>query len=325
MIITQTPLRVSFFGGGTDFASFYRQHGGCVLSTAIDKYIFVVAKRRFDERIRLGYTRTELVESVDDLQHELAREALRVTGVARQIEIGTLGDIPAEGSGLGSSSTVTVGLLSALYAYRNEHQTAETLARKACEIEIDRLGKPIGKQDQYIAAYGGFRFIRFMPDERVLVEAVELREEVLTRLGSSLMLFFTDITRRSETVLEEQQGNASARTDVLRELQQMACDGRGLLEAGQTDDFGRLLHEGWELKKQMASGITNEEIDGMYAAARAAGALGGKVCGAGGGGFLMVYCPCERQEAVRQALRGRRELPFRLEPDGSKVIFNYRR
>ncbi len=325
MIIAQTPLRVSFFGGGTDLPGFYREHGGCVLSTAIDKYIFVVVKRRFDEKIRMGYTRTELVDNIDELQHELAREALRMTGVTRQIELSTLGDIPAAGSGLGSSSTVTVGLLRALYAYRNEAQLAETLARQACEIEIERLGKPVGKQDQYIAAYGGLRFISFLTDGRVTVEAVELHEDELSYLGCSLMLFFTETTRRAETVLNEQRENIPARCDVLRGLRQMAYEARELLKEGRLDAFGRLLHEGWQLKKQMASRITSGQIDEMYAAGRAAGALGGKICGAGGGGFLLLYCPIERQDAVRHALRPRRELPFRLEPDGSKVIFNYRR
>jgi D-glycero-alpha-D-manno-heptose-7-phosphate kinase len=325
MIITQTPLRVSFFGGGTDFAGFYRHEEGCVLSTAIDKYIFVVVKRRFDQKIRLGYTRTELVDSVGQVQHELAREALHLTGVTRQIEVGTLGDIPSAGSGLGSSSTVTVGLLNALHAYRNENQTAETLARQACEIEIERLGKPVGKQDQYIVAYGGLRFIRFLADEQVVVEQIDLPEPVRTHLDRSLMLFFTNTTRRAETILTEQQQNIPARMDVLQGLKAMAHTARGLLGRGDPDAFGRLLHEGWQLKKQMASGITNGSIDETYTAAIEAGAFGGKITGAGGGGFLLLYCPIDRQDAVRAALPGLRELPIHMEPDGSKVIFNYRR
>ncbi|MBN1977021.1 MAG: GHMP kinase [Anaerolineae bacterium] len=323
MIITQTPLRVSFFGGGTDFAGFYQREEGCVVSTAIDKYIFVIAKRRFDEMIRVGYTRTELVESVDQVGHELVREALRMAGVTQQIEISTLGDIPAAGSGLGSSSVVTVGLLNALHVYRNRAQTAETLARQACEIEIERLGKPIGKQDQYIAAYGGLRFIRFLPGGGVVVESVYLPEGAAAHLGRNLMLFFTNVTRQAETVLAEQQANIDSRLEVLRGLKELAYEGRRLLEGGEVESFGRLLHQGWELKKQMASRITNGEIDEVYAAALQAGALGGKITGAGGGGFLLLYCPIERQDAVRVALRGLRELPFRLEPSGSKVIFNY--
>jgi D-glycero-alpha-D-manno-heptose-7-phosphate kinase len=323
VIITQTPLRVSFFGGGTDFGDFYRSEAGCVLSTAIDKYIFVIAKRRFDEMIRVGYTRTELAENIDQVEHELVREALRVTGVTQQIELSTLGDIPAAGSGLGSSSAATVGLLNALHVYRNQAQTAETLACQACEIEIARLGKPIGKQDQYIAAYGGLRFIRFLQDDEVMVESICLPKGAAACLGCNLMLFFTNVTRRAETVLTEQRANIASRLDVLRGLKELAHEGRRLLEGGDVEAFGRLLHQGWELKKQMASRITNGEIDGVYAAARRAGALGGKITGAGGGGFLLLYCPIERQDGVRVALRGLRELPFRLEPDGSKVIFNY--
>ncbi len=325
MLIVQTPLRISFFGGGTDFRGFYAQEEGCVLSTAIDKCIFVIVKPRFDAKIRVGYTRTELVDRVDQVQHELVREALRLTGVQRQIEINTMGDIPSEGSGLGSSSTVTVGLLNALYTSLGEPKDPETLARQACEIEIERLGKPIGKQDQYIAAYGGLRFIRFLPDETVVVERVNLPDGERRRLNQQLMLFFTNTTRRSETVLAEQKAHIHERMEVLRSMKEMAYQGRALLEAGDFEAFGRLLHQGWELKKHLASKISNGVIDDIYAAARKAGALGGKITGAGGGGFLLLYCPRETQYAVRDALYPLPELPFHLEPDGTKVIFNYRR
>ena len=325
MIIVQTPLRISFFGGGTDFRGFYAQEEGCVLSVAIDKYIFVVVKQRFDERIRVGYTRTELVDGIDSVQHELIREALRLTGVDRRIEVNTMGDIPSAGSGLGSSSTVTVGLLNALHNHIGEPQGAQTLAEQACEIEIVRLGKPIGKQDQYIAAYGGVRFIRFLPDGTVQVERIAFPCGDWRRLEQRLMLFFTNVTRQSETVLTEQKANIPDRMDVLRRLKEMAFQGRSLLECGDLDTFGRLLHQGWELKKQMASRITNGWIDEVYTQALRAGALGGKITGAGGGGFLLLYCPPERQEDVRTVLCELRELPFRLEPDGSKVILNYRR
>lgn len=325
MLLVQTPLRVSLFGGGTDFAGFYRREEGCVLSSAIDKYIFVVAKRRFDKRIRLSYTRTEMVDRPEELRHELAREALCLAGVRSEMEILTLGDIPSEGSGLGSSSTVTVGLLNALYTYQGEPPDAETLARRACEIEIERLGKPIGKQDQYIAAYGGLRFIRFLPDESVRVERVAVPDETRRRLNQNLMLFFTNATRSSAAVLTEQRANIDHNMGVLRGLKELACRGRALLEGGDLDGMGRLLDEGWRLKKQMASRISNEAIDAVYERARQAGALGGKITGAGGGGFLLVYCPRERQDAVREALRPLPELPFHLERDGSKVILNYRR
>jgi D-glycero-alpha-D-manno-heptose-7-phosphate kinase len=324
MLIIQTPLRISFLGGGTDFRGFYRQEEGCVLSSAIDKSIFVVVKRRFDAKIRVGYTHTELVDRVDDVQHELVREALRLAGVHRQIEINTMGDIPA-GSGLGSSGTVTVGLLNALYHYLGEPRALETLARQACQIEIERLGKPIGKQDQYIAAYGGLRFIRFLPDESVSVETVPLSAEEQRRLNRRLMLFYTNTTRRSETILAEQKASIADRMEVLRGLKELAHQGRALLERGAFDAFGHLLHQGWTLKKQMASKISNGTLDQMYAAARRAGALGGKITGAGGGGFLLLYCPCEKQDEVRSALGSFPELPFRLARGGSRVIFDYRR
>ncbi|MBC7235084.1 MAG: GHMP kinase [Chloroflexi bacterium] len=332
MIIVQTPLRISFLGGGTDFPAFYRKYGGCVLSSTIDKYIFVIIKRRFDNKIRLGYTRTELVDSIDELQHELIREALRLTGIAHQVELSTMGDIPSEGSGLGSSSTVTVGCLNAMYAYLGRLVDAETLARQACQIEIDILGKPIGKQDQYIAAYGGLRFIRFLPDDGheaasgdVIVESIAMDEEVRRALNERLLLFYTGVTRSAGSILREQVANIEVRTDVLIGLRDLAQEGREHLEAGRLDALGACMHRGWEFKRRLASAISSQAIDEMYEAARRAGALGGKITGAGGGGFMLLYCPPKSQDAVRYALRGLRELPFRLERDGSKVILNVRR
>lgn len=325
MLITQTPLRVSFFGGGTDMAGFYRQEAGCVLSAAIDKYIFVLIKRRFDSQVRVGYTSTELVDSAEQVRHELVREALRLTGVTQQVEINTMGDIPASGSGLGSSSTVTVGVLNSLYHYLNAPQPLEVLARQACEVEIERLGKPIGKQDQYIAAYGGLRFICFAPDEQVRVEEVDLPPAELRLFSSQLMLFYTNRARKAESVLTEQRANTVARMAVLREMKAMAYEGRRLLEAGAHHDFGRLLHEGWQLKKKMASNISDPHLDAIYEKAYQAGALGGKITGAGGGGFLLLFCPHSAQRQVRQALAPLPELPVSVEMDGSKVIFNYRR
>jgi D-glycero-alpha-D-manno-heptose-7-phosphate kinase len=325
MIITQTPLRISFFGGGTDFPDFFQQEEGCVLSSAIDKYIFVIVKERFDQMIRVGYTRTELVENIKYLQHDLVREALNISGVDSQIEVGTLADIPSSGSGLGSSSAVSVGVLNALHIYRNNPLTQEMLARLACEIEIDRLNKPIGKQDQYIVAYGGLRFIRFLPDGNVTIETVDLSESERRRFNQHLMLFYTHNSRRSESILDEQRNNIQHRMDVLRELKSMAYEGRELLESGDFDSFGCLLDKAWKLKKSLASKISNEWIDTLYENARQAGALGGKITGAGGGGFLLLYCPRDRQYDVRAALSSYRELPFHLESDGSKIIFNYRR
>jgi D-glycero-alpha-D-manno-heptose-7-phosphate kinase len=325
VIVVQAPLRVSFLGGGTDFRDFYQHEEGCVLSSAIDKYIYVIIKRRFDTKIRLGYTRTEWVDSVDELQHELIREALRLTGIRRQVEIATMGDIPSEGSGLGSSSTVTVGCLHAMYAYLGQLVDAETLARQACQIEIDILGKPIGKQDQYIAAYGGLRFITFHRDGTTRVEPLPLADEQRRALDERLMLFYTGVTRQASTILQDQVAHMQDRMETLRCLKALALEARRSLEQGQLDALGTAMDRGWQLKQQLSSGISNSAIDEMYAAARQAGALGGKIAGAGGGGFLFLYCPPKYQDAVRYALRGLRELPFRLERDGSKVIFNARR
>ncbi len=324
MIIVQSPLRISLFGGGTDFPDFYLQEGGCVLSTAIDKYIFVVIKQRYDEKLRIGYTRTEMVDSVDEIQHELIREALRVTGITKGVEITTMGDIPA-GSGLGSSSAVTVGALNAMYTNLGENVPASRLAREACEIEIERLKKPIGVQDQYISAFGGLRFIDFHTDGSIQVEPVVLDGLVKRRLNESLLIFFTGVTRQADTILAEQQVNISQRMAILRQMKQMTYTARRELEAGNIDTLGHLLHESWLLKKQLASRISNGVIEEAYQAARGAGALGGKILGAGGGGFMLLYCPYERREAVRLAMKDFQELPFQLEPDGSKVIFNYRR
>ena len=325
MIIVQTPLRVSLFGGGTDFPAFFREEGGCVLTTAIDKYIFVTIKRRFDRLLRIGYTHTEMVDSVDEIQHELIRESLRTTGVADGIEITTMADIPSAGSGLGSSSAVTVGALHALYTYRGEIIPAERLAREACQIEIETLGKPIGVQDQYIAALGGLRFLEFKTDGSVAAERLDLDEETRRRLGASLLLFFTGVTRQSDTILTEQRSNIQDRRPILRQMKQLAIQARTDLVAGRLEDLGALLHEGWELKKRMASQVSNGSVDDLYLAARRAGALGGKLTGAGGGGFMVLVCPPDRHDSVRAALGHLQELPFGLEADGTKVIFNYRR
>lgn len=322
MIITKTPLRISFLGGGTDFRAFFRQEEGWVLSSAIDKFIYVIIKERFDSKIRVGYTRTELVDCIDELQHELVRESLRKTGITQGIEIATMADIPSEGSGLGSSSTVTVGLLNAMYTYLGTPVTHEQLAREACEIEIDILGKPIGVQDQYIAAYGGQRFLFFGRNDEIRVQHLGLNYEQLRKLNQNLMLFYTNVTRKAESVLTEQSQNIDANIQLLCQMKELALRARSALESHAFDDFGALLDESWQLKKRLASRISNQAIDDLYCAARKAGAIGGKISGAGGGGFLLLYCPPRHQDEVRQALHALRELPFRLEPDGSKVIFH---
>jgi len=327
MIITQTPLRISFAGGGTDFADFYKVDGGCVVSSAIDKYIYVIIKERFDDKIRVGYSRTEMVDSIDEIEHELVRECLRKTGVNCGVEISTMADIPSEGSGLGSSSSVTVGLLNAMYAYKGEPQPANILAEQACEIEIDILGKPIGKQDQYIAAFGNLRLIQFKPSGEVQVDAVEMDPEKKWRFGEDLMLFYTGMARRADDILAEQKHNIPSRIATLQEMKCQAYEIHDALVNGSAERVGDIMRQGWLYKKQLAGKVSSGEIDKMYGAALEAGALGGKIAGAGGGGFMLLYCPPERQAAVRNRLRkfGMKELPFHLERDGTKVIFNVRR
>jgi D-glycero-alpha-D-manno-heptose-7-phosphate kinase len=325
LIIVQTPLRISFFGGGTDFPSFFMEEGGCVLSSAIDKFIFLTIKERFDKKLRIGYTQTEMVDDIDQIHHDLIRESLRLTGIDHGVEITTMGDIPSEGSGLGSSSTVTVGALHAMYAYQGEIVSAERLAREACTIEIDVLKKPIGIQDQYIAAYGGLRFMDFLPDGEVKVERVKLSAESLRNLNDNFLLFFTGVSRSSSSILNEQKNNIKDRRSELREIKQMAFQARKDVEQGNFDSFGELMNESWELKKRLAGTISNGRLNEIYETACRAGAIGGKITGAGGGGFLLLYVPYERQKKVRAALDGLQELPFRLEADGTKVIFNYRR
>ena len=324
MIVTQTPLRISFLGGGTDFREYYLHEEGWVLNSAIDKYIYVIIKERYDHRIRVGYTKTELVDDVDELEHDLVRECLRYTGISKGVEISTMADIPSAGSGLGSSSSVTVGLLNAMYTYLGTPKEAETLARAACNIEIEVLGKPIGVQDQYIAAYGGQRFMRFCRSGCVAVGSLELCDNQTRCLNQRLMLFFTGITRKSETVLGEQVQNMRDCLGVLQEMKRLAIQARACLQAGEFDELGLLLHEGWLLKKQMSSRISNGAIDEVYQAARRAGALGGKITGAGGGGYLLLYCPRDKQDGVRSALATLSELPFHLARHGSRVIFNCR-
>lgn len=323
MIIIQTPLRISLFGGGTDFPAYFLEHGGCVLTTAIDKYIFVTIKKRFDQKVRVGWTSTEMVDDIDDLHHELIRESLRKTGIRAGVEITTMGDIPSEGSGLGSSSTVTVGALHAMYAYQRELVVAERLAQEACDIERNILHKPIGIQDQYIAAYGGLRFIEFLPNGAVTLERIGVNGRCLRQLNQNLMAFYTGITRKAEGVLSEQQANIENKTAVLSEMKKIARTARDALLNQQTDNLGHLLHESWLLKKQLARQISSGLIDELYDTARQAGALGGKISGAGGGGFLLLYCPQHKQEEVREALGHLQELPFQLGQDGSKVIFDY--
>jgi D-glycero-alpha-D-manno-heptose-7-phosphate kinase len=322
MIITQTPLRIGLLGGGTDLPGYYREHGGRVLNCALDKYVYVIVKQRFDDDIYVNYSKKEIVSRVADLQHELVREAMQMTGVAKGVEITTLADIPSAGSGLGSSSAVTVGLLHALFAYQGRQVSAEELAERACTIEIERCGKPIGKQDQYIAALGGIRDIRFGPGEEVVAEELGLAAAERRALQQQIMLFYTGITRSADSILAEQSANVEAtrpQLDLLRDLAGFAVE---RLRSGDAEAIGPAMRESWEAKRKLASGVSNDQIDLAVTRALDAGATGVKLTGAGGGGFLLVICPIERQRAVREGLTDMQELPVKLDRLGSRVVLN---
>jgi D-glycero-alpha-D-manno-heptose-7-phosphate kinase len=325
VIVTQTPLRVGLVGGGTDLPGYYREHGGRVLNAAIDKYIYVIVKQRFDDDIYVNYSQKEIVSRVEDIQHELVREAIYMTGVRSGVEITTLADIPSAGSGLGSSSAVTVGLLNALFAYRGRQMTARELAEGACTIEIDRCRKPIGKQDQYAAAYGGICDLRFGTGDRVDVEQITLSPQMRRLMSNELLLFYTGITRSANAILDEQSANTADRLPQLAQLRDLAGEAADGLRAGDVEAVGVAMNKSWEAKRTLASGVSNSQIDVAVEGALAAGATGAKVTGAGGGGFLLVVCPLEQQRAVREALSHMRELPIKIDPSGSRVVFNVHR
>ena len=325
MIVTQTPLRLSFFGGGTDFPDYYRLDGGTVLTTAIDKYVYVIVKERFDDDIYINYSIKEIVQSVDAIRHDLVREAMRIAGVDCGVEITTLADVPSTGTGLGSSAAVTVGLLHALHTYRGRLVDARTLADQACRIELEILDRPIGRQDQYISAFGGLRAIYFSPNDKVDVELVRAAPATLRRLQDRLLVFFTGRTRSSSAILDRQQQRIEQSRPDLDRLRACAHQARDLLVCGRLDEFGELLDTAWRHKKALAEGVSDSAIDELYTRARAAGALGGKIAGAGGGGFLVFYVPPSRQDDVRRALVPLRELPVAFDPSGARVVFNIHR
>jgi D-glycero-alpha-D-manno-heptose-7-phosphate kinase len=322
MIISKTPLRVSIVGGGTDMSQFYHNSKGQVISFAIDKYIYVTVKERFDDLIVLNYTQHEVVGSVDEIKHDLIRECCKITGITKSIEISTIADIPSQGSGLGSSSVVTVGLLNALYAHRGIQINQEDLAQLACKVEIDILNKPIGKQDQYIAAYGGFKKFVFNKDESVDIHDFCFDKGKLLKIGSTLLLHFTDQTRNANEILKKQTDNVESKLVELEKIASLVDELEvGLLE-NDYDIIGELLKKNWEIKKTLALGITSENIDNMVNIAMNNAAIGCKIAGAGGGGFLFSYVNRDLQNKYRNAMASFRELPFMIDPFGSRIIFN---
>ncbi len=324
MIITRTPLRVSFCGGGTDLPAYYLCQQGAVVSTSLNKYVYITVNRLsryFRHRILLKYSQSELVDSVEEVSHPIIREAMKMTGIIDGVEITSMADIPA-GTGLGSSSSYAVGLLHALHTFKGEYVSASQLSREACEIEIKRLGDPIGKQDQYIAAYGGICHIRFNPDETVFVDPVICSHATKMALQGNLLMFYTGRERRAGDILEAQQAATQQKMDVLAQMKDLCDRALDVLRDGRSlNRFGEILHEGWLLKRSLVDNISNDSINRYYQSALTAGAIGGKLLGAGGGGFLLFYVEQQNQDRVRKALRDLQELPFMFEPQGSKVLY----
>jgi D-glycero-alpha-D-manno-heptose-7-phosphate kinase len=322
MIGTRTPFRISFAGGGSDLPGFYTRHPGCVLSTSINKYMYILLHPFFDEKIQVKYSRTELVDRIDEIQHPIVRVVLKEFDL-HGVDINSIADVPA-GAGLGSSCSFTVGLLHALYAYTNQFVSKETLAEHACHIEIDVLGEPIGKQDQYAAAYGGLNLITFHSDGRVEVAPVIMLQERRQQFMENLLMFYLGGAHSARTILSDQQGNVSRdreKFDCLVRMTDLARQLHRVLTSGCLDDAGPILDENWQLKRQLSRKISEDRIDAWYRLARQHGATGGKLLGAGGGGFLLVYCPREHQEKLRSALAELPEMAFDFDTFGAQVIY----
>lgn len=319
MIVSKTPLRVSFLGGGSDFRAHFQKHGGAVLSSTIDKYVYVTVSPSHDHRVHVHYTHIEVCDKSCEVKHDIVREALLQAGIESGIEIHTIADVPSTGTGLGSSSALAVGLVNALrrYLYGPQWMNSIASARLACEIEIDRLHKPIGEQDQYIAALGGVRLIEWDTEGDVSTKPYVSRypPEYLTE---RVMLFDTGIVRDTETILTQQNAQVERNAVALKSLAQLARNGYERLREGYYDKFGLELDIAWRLKRDLASNISNSLIDSYYDTARRAGAWGGKICGAGGGGYLLLVAPPDRHDAIRNAL-GLREMKVKLGVEGSTV------
>lgn len=325
MLITRTPLRISLGGGGTDLASYYEERGGFVLSAAIDKYVFIGMNRTFGDDYQIKYSAMEQVGTIEAIEHPLVRECLSTNGVAPGVEIVSMADIPA-GTGLGSSGTFTVGLLQAIHAFHREHATAAALAEEACHVEIDLLGNSVGKQDQYIAAFGGITCFDFHPDGSVDATPLAISKDAVYELEDRLLMFFTGYSRQAAEVLGDQKRRSEARDpemlDNLDAVKALGLEVKLALEQDDTRRFGELMHEHWLTKRRRSQGMSNGEIDRWYEVALANGALGGKLVGAGGGGFLLFYAEDRRALRAAMAGEGLAEVRFRFEHEGSKLIVN---
>ena len=329
MIISRAPVRISLGGGGTDLPSYYKKFGGFLVAAAIDKYIFISINRRFFSSIRLSYSETEIVDSVDQVKHRIFREALKLLGIVNQVEIVSIADVPSN-CGLGSSSAFTVSLLNGLHAYKREFVSLEGLAEEACRLEIDILGEPIGKQDQYMSALGGLCSLTFEKSGRVVVEPLQLPADKLLDLENNLSLFYTGVERRASEILSSQnertKADDNAVLSTLHRIKEIGQDSRRALERGDLDEFGALMDFHWQIKKNLSQKISNPHFDEIYETARKSGALGGKIMGAGGGGFFMFYSQNRKGRLIEALQRlGLSYTPFRFDFEGAKILVNMRR
>lgn len=326
MIISRAPVRISLGGGGTDLASYYSKFGGFLIGGGIDKYVFISVNRRFYPSIRLSYSKTEIVDSPEEIEHRMFRESLRSLGIGKQIEIVSVADVPAN-CGLGSSSAFTVSLLNALHNYKREYISLKDLAEEACKIEIDILGEPIGKQDQYISAFGGITCLTFEKDGNVIVEPIRMSSERIMELESNIMLFYTGKERIASDILSTQDEKTKADDEttikILHEIKDIGMETRKAFDKGDLDRFGELLDNHWKTKKRLSAKISDPFIDECYETARRSGAMGGKIMGAGGGGFFMFYCTQGKIELIEAMKRmGLRFMDFRFDFEGAKILVN---
>ena len=322
MIISKTPFRMSFVGGGSDLPSFFRHKEGAVLSTSIDKYMYVTVNQKFDGDIRLSYSITEDVTHGRQLKHPVVRNVLEMMGISGGIEIASMADIPSKGSGLGSSSSYTVALIHALHAYTNKYISQSDLAKLASHVEINLCGDPIGKQDQYAAAFGGLNLIRFHEDDSVSVDPIICKPETIKKFENSILMFYTGRTRSASKILVAQNKNMqnSKKRNLMQEMVKLSYDMKFLLEQDEVDGIGELLDYNWRIKCQMASGVSDAQIDGWYQKGINAGASGGKLLGAGNGGFMMFFAPPSKHNDIIKALSGLREVPFSFDLNGSQIV-----
>lgn len=326
MIVTKTPLRASFFGGGTDFKDYYHKskYGyGTVVSMALDMHVYIIVNKRFDDKIRIVYSGNELVDNVDDIKHNIIREALKITNITKGIEILYLANLPMTnlGIGLASSSALAVGVLFALHEFNGETVSKETLAKEAIDLEINHLHQQIGIQDQYAVSFGGFNKYEFNNDDSVIIKKINIDDDIKNNLFSKILLFYTGITRDSSKIFEKQKETTINKSEILDEMVDIADKSYELLNNKEYDEFGKLLNRAWDVKKKFADNISNDLIDKMYSRAIDAGATGGKILGAGGGGFLLLYVPFDKQDAVRNSLKDFKEVKFSFDENGTQVVY----